>query len=138
MREVVGSNGETELCVVGVVARVVAVGVTDGSDFALRRECEDVVCSGEEQFAEVACCAGFFAEMVVADEEEGSFAVVNGVSNDAGDFCCDVDAAVWHEVVDVVDDDELWLFLFDKALDGSVDVPNITPLPAEDVKADVV
>jgi hypothetical protein len=41
-------------------------------------------------------------------------------------------------VVDVVDDDEVRLFLLDEGLDGSVDVPEVESLPRKDVKADEV
>ena len=88
--------------------------------------------------AEVACAAGFLAEMVVADEEEGGVAVVEHVADDVDNLGGDVDAAVGHEMVDVVDDDEVGLLLLDEGLNGSVDVPEVVTLATEDVEADEV
>ena len=95
--EVVVADGETVLGVVGGTAEVVAPGEADGGDFALGGEGKDVGGVEEEVLAEV----------VVADEEKSGLGVVGDIADDAAEFCGDVDAAEGHEVVDVVDDDEL-------------------------------
>ena len=107
MGEVVFADGEAVLGVIGATAEVVAPDETDGGDLALRGEGEDVGGIEEEVLAEISCGAGFFAEVVVADEEEGGLGVVGAVAADATEFCCDVHPTEGHEMVDVVDDDEL-------------------------------
>lgn len=76
--------------------------------------------------------------MVVADEEEGCLGVVGGVTDKAAEVCGLLDAAVGHEVVDVVDDDECWLELADEILDAHVEGIEVVALGAEDVEADEV
>ena len=74
--------------------------------------------------------------MVVADEEEGGVEVVGHVADDVAELVGDVDAAVGHEVVDVVDDDEAGLELLDEGLDVACEPVNIAALVAEDVEAE--
>jgi hypothetical protein len=64
--------------------------------------------------------------------------VVENIADDVDYLGGDVDAAVGHEMVDVIDDDEVGLLLLDEGLDGSVDVPEVVTLAAEDVEADEV
>ena len=134
--EVVVADGEAVLGVVGGTAEVVAPGEADGSDFTLGGEGEDVGGVEEKVLAEVSCGAGFLAEVVVSDEEEGGLGVVGDVADDAAELCGHVYAAEWHEVVDVVDDDELGLELLNKCLDVAVDGVDVLALGAEDVEAD--
>ena len=74
--------------------------------------------------------------MVVADEEEGGVEVVGHVADDVAELVGDVDAAVGHEVVDVVDDDEAGLELLDEGLDVACEPVNVAALVAEDVEAE--
>ena len=134
--EVVVADGEAVLGVVGGTAEVVAPGEADGSDFALGGEGEDVGGVEEKVLAEVSCGAGFLAEVVVSDEEEGGFGMVGDVADDAAELCGHVHAAEGHEVVDVVDDDEFGLELLNKCLDVAVDGVDVLALGAEDVEAD--
>ena len=134
--EVVVSDGEAVLGVVGATAEVVAPDESHGGDFALCCQGEDVGGVEEEVLAEVARGAGFLAEVVVANEEEGCLAVVGDVTDDAAELCGDAYAAKRHEVVDVVDDDELWLELTDECLDVAVDGVEVVTLAAENVEAD--
>jgi hypothetical protein len=136
--EVVGADGEAVEGVVALVAHVVAVDEADGGDVALGGEGEDVGGIEEEVLAEVACGAGFLAEVVVADEEAGGVGVVDDVADDAAELAGDVDAAEWHEVVDVVDDDERGVELLDKGLDVAGEHVVVVSLTAEDVEADEV
>ena len=104
VREVVVADGEAVLGIVGRSAQIVAPDETDGGDFALSGKGEDVGCIEKEVFAEVSCGACFFAQVVVADEEEGGLGVVGDVADDAAELGGDVYSAEGHEVVDVVDD----------------------------------
>ena len=97
---------------------------------------EDVVGGGEEHPADVARGGGALGEVVVADEQEGGLGVVGGVADDLFELGGDVDAAVWHEVVDVVDDDEGGPNLLDVALDLACELPEVFPVRAEQVEAD--
>ena len=134
--KVVVADGEAVLGVVGATAEVVAPDEAHGGDFALCGQGEDVGGVEEEVLAEVARGAGFLAEVVVANEEEGCLAVVGDVADDAAEFCGDAYAAERHEVVDVVDDDELWFELTDECLDVAVDGVEVVTLAAENVEAD--
>jgi hypothetical protein len=134
--EVVVADGEAVLGVVGGTAEVVAPDKADGGDFTLGGEGEDVGGVEEKVLAEVSCGAGFLAEVVVSDEEEGGLGVVGDVADDAAELCGHVYAAEGHEVVDVVDDDELGLELLNKCLDVAVDGVDVLALGAEDVEAD--
>ena len=134
--EVVVADGEAVLGVVGATAEVVAPDEAHGGDFALCCQGEDVGCVEEEVLAEVARGAGFLAEVVVANEEEGCLAVVGNVADDAAELCGNAYAAERHEVVDVVDDDELWLEVTDECLDITVDGVEVVTLAAENVEAD--
>ncbi len=134
--EVVVADGEAVFGVVGGTAEVVAPGEADGGDFALGGEGEDVGGVEEKVLAEVSCGAGFLAEVVVSDEEEGGFGMVGDVADDAAELCGHVHAAEGHEVVDVVNDDELGLELLNKCLDVAVDGVDVLALGAEDVEAD--
>ena len=62
--------------------------------------------------------------------------MVGDVADDAAELCGHVHAAEWHEVVDVVDDDELGLELLNKCLDVAIDGVDVLALGAEDVEAD--
>ncbi len=134
--EVVGADGESVLGVVGVAAEVVAANETYCGDFVLCGEGEDVGCIEKEVLAEVSCGRGFFAKVVVADEEEGGLGVVGDVADDAAEFCGDADAAKWHEMVDVVDNNECGIEIVDEGFDLAGDGKAISSLLAEDVKAD--
>ena len=79
---------------------------------------EDVVGGWEEHFAEIACGVGSLVEMVVADEEACRMGVVEGVAYSAVEHIGWIDAAIRHEVVDVVNDNE-WRFC---RLDSILDV----------------
>ena len=136
--EVVVADGEAVLGVVGGTAEVVAPGEADGGDFTLGGEGEDVGGVEEKVLAEVSCGAGFLAEVVVSDEEEGGLGVVGDVADDAAEFAGDVDAAKGHEVVDVVDDDKGWLESVDESFDVAADGKHVVLHPAEHVKADEV
>lgn len=136
MWEVVGSDGEVELGVVGVAAQVVTAHEPHGGDLALCGKRKDVGGVEEEVFAEVACCAGFLAEMVVADEEECRVGVVVDVAHDPAELVGDVHAAERHEVVDVVDDDEHGLEVCDERLDVAGNGEDVTAHVAEHVEAD--
>ena len=138
MREVVGADGEAELGVVGQAAHVVAVDESHGGDVALGGETEDIGGVEEEVLAEVAGGADFLAEVVVADAEEGSLGVVDDIANDVAELVGGVDPAERHEVVDVVDDDELGVVLLDEVLDVAVDGVEVLPLRAKYVEADEV
>ena len=138
MGEVVVADGEAELCVVGAAAEVVAVDETHRGDLALGGEGEDVVGLGEEVLAEVAGGASFLAEVVVADEEEGSGGVVEDVADDAAELGSDAYSAEGHEVVDVVDDDQLRLEVTDEGLDVAADGVEVVALATEYVEADEV
>ena len=113
--EVVGADGETEEGIDGAATHVVAVDEADGGDVALGGEGEHVGGVEEEELAEVARGGGFLAEVVVADEEEGGLGVVGDVADDAAEVGGDCDAAEGHEVVDVVNDDEVGLEALDEA-----------------------
>lgn len=76
--------------------------------------------------------------MVVTDEKEGCVGVIDCVTHYTAELCGNIDATVWHEMVDIVDNDELRLAFFDEALDASGDTPDIVALSTEDVKADKV
>jgi hypothetical protein len=91
--EVVVADGEAVLGVVRGTAEVVAPGEADGGDFTLGGEGEDVGGVEEKVLAEVSCGAGFLAEVVVSDEEEGGLGVVGDVADDAAEFCGHVYAA---------------------------------------------
>ncbi len=134
--EVVVADGEAVLGVVGATAEVVAPDEAHGGDFALCGQGENVGGVEEEVLTEVARGAGFLAEVVVANEEEGCLAVVGDVTDDAAELCGDAYAAERHEVVDVVNDDELWLELTDECLDVAVDGVEVVTLAAENVEAD--
>ena len=134
--EIVVADGESVLGVVGATAEVVAPDKAYGGDFALCGQGEDVGGVEEEVLAKVARGAGFLAEMVVANEEEGCLAVVGDVADDAAELCGDAYSAERHEMVDVVDDDELWLELTDECLDVAVDGVEVVTLAAENVEAD--
>ena len=101
-------------------------------------ETEDIGGVEEEVLAEVAGGAGFLAEVVVADAEEGSLGVVDDIANDVAELVGGVDPAERHEVVDVVDDDELGVVLLDEVLDVAVDGVEVLPLRAKYVEADEV
>ncbi len=135
MRDVVGADGESELTLVRVIAQVVAANVSHRGNVALCGEREDVVGTGEELLAKVACAACFLANVVVADEKKCSVGVVDGIADGAGKLGGNVDATVGHEVVDVVDDDEVRSVLIDEVFDGSVDEPEVLALAAKDVEA---
>lgn len=136
--EVVGADGEVELGVAGVHVQVVAADVSNGGVLAHGGQREDVARAGEQASAEFARGAGLLAGMVVADEEEGGVGVVDGVADGAVELSREAHAAVGHEVVDVVDDDELRLELLDEVLDAAVEPPVVVALSAEDVEAEVV
>ena len=138
MREVVGTDGEVELGVAGVDMQVVAADVADCGDVADGGEGEDVVGTVEQVLAELTGSAGFLAGVVVSDEEEGCVGVVDGVADDAVELSGDADAAVGHEVVHVVDDDELRIESLDEALDAAGEPPGVVALAAEDVEAEEV
>ena len=136
MREVVIADGEAVFGVVGATAEVVAPDKANGGDFTLSGEREDVGGVEEKVLAEVSCGAGFLAEVVVSDEEEGGLGVVGDVADDAAELCSDADAAEGHEMVDVVDDNKFGLKLTDESLDVAVYGIEIFTLPAKDVEAD--
>ena len=138
MREVVGADGEAELGVVGQAAHVVAVDESHGGDVALGGEAEDIGGIKEEVLTEVAGGAGFLAEVVVADAEKGGLGVVDDVADDVAELVGGVDTAERHEVVDVIDDDELGVVLLDEILNVAVDGVEVLPLRAEDVETDEV
>ena len=97
--EVVVADCEAVDGVVTLVTHVVAVDEADSGDIALGGQGEDVGRIEEEELAEVACGAGFLAEMVVADEEEGGVGVVDNVADDAAELVGDIDAADRKSVV---------------------------------------
>ena len=136
--EVVGADGESVLGVVGVAAEVVAANESYCGDFALRGKREDIGGVEEEVLAEIACGAGFLAEVVVADEKEGGFGVIGDVADDAAELAGNVDAAKGHEVVDVVDDNKGWLEPVDESFDVAADGKHVVLHPAKHVKADEV
>ena len=68
VREVVVADGEAIDSVVALVAHVVAVDEADSGEVALGGKGKDIGRIEEEVLAKVACCAGFLAEVVVADE----------------------------------------------------------------------
>lgn len=138
MREVVGPDGEVELGVVGEDAQVVSADVSHGGDLADGGKGEDVVGAGEQQFSQFACCAGLLADVVVADEQESGVGVVDGIADDAVELAGHTCPAVGHEVVDVVDDDQLRIEAVDELLDVAVEPPVVVSLSAEDVEAGVV
>ena len=138
LREVVRADGEVELRLVGEDTQVVSADVTHGSDLADGGQREDVVGAGEQELSQFACGAGFFSCVVVADEQEGGVGVVDGVTDDTVELVGHPWPAVWHEVVDVVDDDELWLEALDELLDVACEAPVVVALSAEDVEAGVV
>lgn len=107
VREVITTDGETEFAVVGVMTQVVAAYVAHSCDFTLCGKREDVCGIDEELLAKISCGASFLAEMVVTDEKEGSIGVIDCVTHDATELCGNIDATVWHEMVNIVDDDEL-------------------------------
>ena len=76
--------------------------------------------------------------MVVADEEKGGLGVVGDVADDVAEFLGGVYAAEGHEVVDVVDDDEVGFVTVDECLDVAVEGVDIASLLAEEVEADKV
>ena len=136
--EVVGADGETEEGIDGAATHVVAVDEADGGDVALGGEGEHVGGVEEEELAEVARGGGFLAEVVVADEEEGGRGMVGDVADNAAEVGGDCDAAEGHEVVDVVNDDEVGLEALDEGLGVTVDGIDVVALAAEDVEADEV
>ena len=138
VREVITTDVEAEFAVVGVMTQVVAADVAHSCDFSLRGKREDVCCIDEELLAKISCGASFLAKMVVTDEKEGGVGVIDCVTHDAAELCGNVDATVWHEMVNIVDNNELGPALTDEALDASADMPDIVTLPTEDVKADEV
>lgn len=138
VREVITTDGEAEFAVVGVMTQVVAAYVAHSCDFTLCGKREDVCGIDEELLAKISCGASFLAEMVVTDEKEGSIGVIDCVTHDAAELCGNIDATVWHEMVNIVDDNELRPALANEALDASADMPDIVTLPTEDVKADEV
>ena len=138
MREVVVSYSEMVLGIVGVTAQVVAADEPHSGDFALSGKGEDVCGVKKEHLAKVACHVGFLAEVVIPDEEERSVGVVDDVSDDAAELASDVNAAKGHEVVDVVDDNEIWVGVVNESLDVAADSPEVVSLPAQHVQADEV
>lgn len=136
VREVITTDVEAEFAVVGVMTQVVAADVAHSCDFSLRGKREDVCCIDEELLAKISCGTSLFAEMVVTDEKEGCVGVIDCVTHYTAELCGNIDATVWHEMVDIVDDDELRLALFDETLDASGDTPDIVALTTEDVETD--
>lgn len=90
--EVVSPDGELVEGIQGGAAHVVAVDETHCGDIALGGEGEDVGGVEEEVLAEVSCCAGLLAEVIVTDEEEGGLGVVGDVPDDFAKLVCGVDA----------------------------------------------
>lgn len=112
--------------------------MADGGDLADGGQREDVVGAVEQVLAEFAGGASLLAGVVVADKEEGGIGVVDGVADDVVELVSDPHAAVGHEVVHVVDDEELRLELLDEALNAAGEPPVVVALVAKDVEADVV
>ena len=131
--EVVLADGELELGAVGVTAHVVTHGETDSGDFSLGRKGKDIGCVNEKVLAEVSCCAGFLAEVIVADEEECGLGVVGDIANDVAELRSDLHTTEGHEMVDVIDNDKFRFVLLDKCFDLAVDEVKILPLVAENV-----
>ena len=138
LREVVVTDGEVELGLVGKDAQVVSADVSHGGDLADGGKGENVVGACEQQFSQFACCACLLAGVVVADEQESGVGVVDGIADDAVELAGHTCPAVRHEVVDVVDDDQLRIEAVDELLDVAVEPPVVVALSAEDVEAGVV
>lgn len=136
--EVVVADGEFEGVVDDGVAHSVAIDETDCGDVALCGEGVNVGSVDEEVLAEVACSVGFLAQMVVTDEEEGGLGVIGDVADDMAEVGGLSNAAEGHEVVDVVDDDEVGLELLEEGLDVSNEGIVVVTFTAEDIKADEV
>ena len=104
MGQVVVTDGEAELVVAVVLAKE-TIEEPHGGDSLLCGECKGGVGSCEECFAEVASGGCPLAEMVVSDEEARGIAVVDDVADGVVESYCGINAAIGHEVVDVVDDE---------------------------------
>ena len=68
LREVVWTDGETELGIGDAAAQIEAADVVYSGDIASCGEGEDVVGGVEDALAEEAACAGVLADVVVSDE----------------------------------------------------------------------
>ena len=76
--------------------------------------------------------------MVVADEEESGLGMVGGVAHYLVELGSDVDAAIGHQMVDIIDDDQGGLNLLDVTLDLPGEFPEVFPERAEHVEAQKV
>ena len=115
-RHVVAVDGEEELAVIADLV-IETLDEPDLGNGLLGGDGKDVAGLGEEQLAEVARGACLLAEVVVADEEAGGVGVVEGVADGVVEGGSGIDAAVGHEVVDVVDDKQGGFDVLDSLLD---------------------
>lgn len=137
MGEIAVSDREDELWLIDIDVLVCANDV-HARDAVLGGNREDLGRVREEELAEVSRGGSTLAEVVVADEQEGALGVVEGVADDVVEGGSYVDAAVWHEVVDVVDDDECWLESSDLVFNILDDSVVVLAEDAEHVKAEEV
>lgn len=101
----------------------------------MSRDGKDTVSAGEEQFAKFpsGCCS--LAKVIVANAKEGRLGVIGGVSDDLVELCGDIDSAIRHKMIDIIDDHESGFDELYVAFDLSGEFPIVFPERSEHVKA---
>ena len=73
--------------------------------------------------------------MIIADEETGGVGVVEGIPDDMVESRCHIDTTIWHQVVNVIDDEECRFDSFYCLLDGGQNTIEIILEVSEFAKA---